>query len=452
MRTLGKGRGFGLVGLTALLGVGALGGSLGRSGLPAVAHAGVASDCFSDSVLCLSDGRFRVEATWTAPDGSTGAAHPVALTTDSGYFWFFDPDNVELAVKVLNGCGINARYWVFGSGLTNLEVVLTVTDSATGQSKTYTNAQGNPFQPILDTAALETCSTAAVTESAGRHPEEPLADSALTAKPAGAAPARSSDIGCTETDNLLCLDGRFAVEASWQTVGGAAGLGMAVPLTANSGYFWFFEPSNVEVIVKRLDACAIGRGQWFFGAGMTDVGVVLQVTDTFTGEVKTYTNVAGSPFAPIQDTSAFAFCPTPTPTPTVTPTATSTRTRKPLHTATPTPSQTPRAPVHVVNVGSCRILSGRLPCFQPNQIHVRRGDDVLWMWTGTHSTTSGNCVATKSGSTCVADGRWDSGNRTGNPATFIHRFEQVGTFHYFCRVGYTFLGHRSEVGIIVVDP
>jgi hypothetical protein len=36
--------------------------------------------------------------------------------------------------------------------------------------------------------------------------------------------------------------------------------------------------------------------------------VVLKVTDTQTGQVKTYVNPQGTAFAPIQDTSAFA-CP-----------------------------------------------------------------------------------------------------------------------------------------------
>ena len=45
-------------------------------------------------------------------DGSSGIAHAVALTADSGYFWFLEPGNVELAVKTLNGCSVNG----FGAG------------------------------------------------------------------------------------------------------------------------------------------------------------------------------------------------------------------------------------------------------------------------------------------------------------------------------------------------
>jgi hypothetical protein len=82
----------------------------------------------------------------------------VTLTGESGYFWFFDPGNVEVTVKVLNACALNNRYWVFAAGMTNVRVVLTVTDTKTGTAtKTYTNPQGRVFRSILDTGAFATC-------------------------------------------------------------------------------------------------------------------------------------------------------------------------------------------------------------------------------------------------------------------------------------------------------
>jgi len=78
----------------------------------------------------------------------------VPLTDDSGYFWFFDPTNIEAVTKVLNGCGLDNAYWVFAAGLTNVKVHLTVTDTQTGNVYTRDNAQGSAFQPIQDTAAF----------------------------------------------------------------------------------------------------------------------------------------------------------------------------------------------------------------------------------------------------------------------------------------------------------
>ena len=108
--------------------------------------------------LCLSNGRFRVAATFQAPNnGPSGNAQGVTLTPDSGYFWFFDPSNVELTVKVLNGCAINHHYWVYAAGLTNVNVVLTVTDTQSGQVKSYTNPQGRTYVSVLDSSAFATC-------------------------------------------------------------------------------------------------------------------------------------------------------------------------------------------------------------------------------------------------------------------------------------------------------
>jgi hypothetical protein len=107
--------------------------------------------------LCLAGSRFRVEATWTTPGGDSGPGRAVSLTSDTGWFWFFDDTNVEMVVKVLDGCGVNGRYWVFAGGLTNTRVRFTVTDTETGASKQYTNPQGTAFRPIQDTEAFASC-------------------------------------------------------------------------------------------------------------------------------------------------------------------------------------------------------------------------------------------------------------------------------------------------------
>ncbi|HEY1435829.1 MAG TPA: PKD domain-containing protein, partial [Thermoanaerobaculia bacterium] len=61
----------------------------------------------SPTQLCRVNNRYAVTAIWTAPDQSTGNGNAISLTDNAGYFWFFDPTNVELVTKVLNGCGIN---------------------------------------------------------------------------------------------------------------------------------------------------------------------------------------------------------------------------------------------------------------------------------------------------------------------------------------------------------
>ena len=115
---------------------------------------------------------------------------------------------------------------------------------------------------------------------------------------------------CTPSATTLCLsNSRFRVTADWRTSGGQTGGGQAVPITGDTGYYWFFGSSNVEMVVKVIDACSFNQRFWVFAGGLTDVNVTLNVTDTKSGVVKTYTNPLGVAFQPIQDTSAFATCP-----------------------------------------------------------------------------------------------------------------------------------------------
>jgi hypothetical protein len=112
-----------------------------------------ATTCLGDATtLCLGALRFKVTATFDA--GIAGNARGVPLTADTGYFWFFASSNVEVVVKVLDGCGLGGHFWVFAGGLTNVKTVITVTDLTTGAVKTYTNPGGQAFAPLQDTAAF----------------------------------------------------------------------------------------------------------------------------------------------------------------------------------------------------------------------------------------------------------------------------------------------------------
>ncbi len=107
-----------------------------------------------EQTLCLGAGdRFQITARWTA-QGTNGPGRPVTLALDSGAFWFFDAANLEMNVKVLDGCGLNDRFWVFLSGLTDVGVEVKVVDTATGNTWTHSHAPGTPLQPRLDTNAL----------------------------------------------------------------------------------------------------------------------------------------------------------------------------------------------------------------------------------------------------------------------------------------------------------
>ncbi len=119
----------------------------------------VTAQCLTTATaLCLNSGRFKVSIDWATPLGTSGKGQAVQLTDDSGYFWFFGADNIEVTLKVLDACAPPfERYWVFASGLTNVEVEIRVEDTQTSTVRTYRNPQGTSFQPVLDSDAFNTC-------------------------------------------------------------------------------------------------------------------------------------------------------------------------------------------------------------------------------------------------------------------------------------------------------
>jgi hypothetical protein len=114
-----------------------------------------------DATACLLGGRFEVKVAWRTDTGtgtgkvmSFGGAR--AESNESVFWYFFNPENFEMGVKVLDACvpALGNRFWVFVSGLTNQGFTVTVRDSATGAVRTYSNPLGFYPQTVGDTNAF----------------------------------------------------------------------------------------------------------------------------------------------------------------------------------------------------------------------------------------------------------------------------------------------------------
>jgi len=105
---------------------------------------------------------------------------------------------------------------------------------------------------------------------------------------------------------MLLNNDRFLVEVDWIDTA-SNGTGEGILVTDNSAAFFFFDSSNVEILVRVFDACEINDRFWVFAGGLTNVEYTLTVTDTNTGAQKTYNAPAASP--EIIDTSSFSTCP-----------------------------------------------------------------------------------------------------------------------------------------------
>ncbi len=125
----------------------------------------VAGGCMpSSTLLCLpEDDRFEVSVYFETVQGGGQMGNARAVSLDSlgigngGIFVFDNPANPEFLVKILDGCAINNRYWVFYAATTNVGFELTVTDTVANQTQVFINPDLNPADAITDTMAFATC-------------------------------------------------------------------------------------------------------------------------------------------------------------------------------------------------------------------------------------------------------------------------------------------------------
>jgi len=283
---------------------------LSESERPQVILSGVLAGvgaCEPDAeTLCLQDGRYELQADWWTGDGNRGAAKVVPKATrDSGLFRFFDADNWEILIKVLDGCAVNGHHWVYGASTTDLGYEIRVRDTATDDAKVYRNEPGRPAPAITDGKAFPGACEVGVSSPVAfpdwrlrSSPGEELVPVSLVGE---------SESGCMTDGTSLCLaDSRFEVTVNWSTAGGGEGSASTVPGgTNNSGLFYFFEPNNWEMLIKVLDGCAINGHHWVYSAAATDLGLDITVTDTATGSTWSYEKEPGPPAAAITESKAF---------------------------------------------------------------------------------------------------------------------------------------------------
>ncbi len=112
------------------------------------------TDCLPETTPLVFDGGFRVSMCYETPDGRVGDAKAgIWASGESGLLWFFNRDNAEVLVKVLNGCSFNSHRWVYIAPVTDLAFNLHIR-SSDGRRWSLRNRQGNTASSRSDNRAF----------------------------------------------------------------------------------------------------------------------------------------------------------------------------------------------------------------------------------------------------------------------------------------------------------
>ena len=118
---------------------------------------------------------------------------------------------------------------------------------------------------------------------------------------------------CVPDIATLCAsNNRYRIQATATHASGQTSPGrVPSPLDRfnDGGVLWFFDSANTEMLIRVLNQCSSVGRYWVFAGGQTNMELVLKVTDTQTGVVRSYVNPQGQTFRSVQDTNAFATCP-----------------------------------------------------------------------------------------------------------------------------------------------
>ncbi len=112
------------------------------------------SGCTPTTTALQFDGGYEVAMCYRTPDGQVGQAKSgIWASGQSGLLWFFDRENAEVLVKVLDACSHNGHRWAFAAPVTTLEFNLWIT-GPNGKRWTHGNAQGRTAATRSDTSAF----------------------------------------------------------------------------------------------------------------------------------------------------------------------------------------------------------------------------------------------------------------------------------------------------------
>ena len=113
--------------------------------------------CVPDAwTVCLLGGRFEITVNWEDYQHVHRDAFVASAgTPESALFYFRQAANWEFLIKIINGCSLNGKYWVYFAAATDVGYVVTVRDTqSTAPPKEYTNTLGTASPAVNDSGAF----------------------------------------------------------------------------------------------------------------------------------------------------------------------------------------------------------------------------------------------------------------------------------------------------------
>ena len=224
------------------------------------------------------------------------------ITSPGGRAFYFEYHALSPEIRSLLGSDATLRNLglaVIGSWEPAVQALI----DGNGGGVTFTQAMSDDMVAFLDRLAQIGVSPELRAQAQGHAARVP----SLVGRTMQDAALYFDQTPCEAGQGDLCLNGgRFRVHVDWRVPAqGRRGVGTPVSLTDDTGYFWFFNDANVELVVKALDGRPVNQHYWVFYGALSNVEYTLTVTDTHTGVVRTYTSASGDQ-ASVGDTGAFA--------------------------------------------------------------------------------------------------------------------------------------------------
>ena len=238
------------------------------------------------TTACLIGDRFRVEVAYDTvgamfvapaagtPSGPAQVASQGAFPSDSSApFTFYDPDQIDVLVQVLDACPVNGYYWVFVAAATDAAITVDVTDTATSASVQYVGSAGEAFVPVLDTTGFQTCDTGT---TSGRQVD------AMAPEPRGVC------------GSAFCLQGdRYALDIAFDDNDANSGNVDSALATDHSGLGFIFNDQRPEIVSTLIDGRADNGAFWFSSSAITNLELTYSLTDTSTSLTNVYVQTLG---------------------------------------------------------------------------------------------------------------------------------------------------------------